>query len=100
MQWLSEEGICSYSGRSMTEVAYHFVIRGNNCVVIHQGSDSFEGATLAQAIGSFRMQKSADGIVAQRYGESYRHGEGLNPCKEEPDISRFTPMRLYDGGYN
>ncbi len=46
------------------------------------GSDSLEGAALKLATVSFKMQKSADGIVAQRHSESYGHGEGLNPSKE------------------
>ena len=33
---------------------------------------------LAVATLSFRGQKSADGIVAKRHGESHGHGEGQN----------------------
>ena len=63
---------------------------------MQRGSDRFKGTALKLATVSFKMQKSADGIVAQRHSESYGHGEGLNPCKEEPGISRFTPMMSTD----
>jgi hypothetical protein len=63
---------------------------------MQRGSDRFKGAALRLVTVSFKMQKSADGIVAQRHSESYGHGEGQNPCKEESGISRFTPVMSYD----
>ena len=57
---------------------------------MQRGSDRFKGTALKLATVSFKMQKSADGIVAQRHSESYGHGEGQNILpKEESFESRF-----------
>ena len=63
---------------------------------MQRGSDSLEGIALYLVTDAVRVQKSADGIVAQRHSESYGHGEGLNPCKEESGIPRFAPVKSYD----
>lgn len=57
---------------------------------MQRGSDSLEGTALYLVTDAVRVQKSADGIVAQRHSESYGHGEGQNILpKEESFESRF-----------